>query len=220
MLQRTKIGVILRVAGHLRMSACHLSADDKTFKIYTKTGDKGKSSLFTGERRRKSDEIFEALGTIDELSSHIGLAKVHAINDAQIDKQLMRIQCILQDVGSVVATPSSSARETHQDRVAFDKNHIDELEQWTDEYTKDLPPLKNFILPGGSLGSASLHVARTVCRRAERRLVHLKDKNEVDGEALKYLNRLSDYLFTLARHVAQADKVKEDIYIRPGPITK
>ena len=142
MLQRTKIGVILRVAGHLRMSACHLSADDKTFKIYTKTGDKGKSSLFTGERRRKSDEIFEALGTIDELSSHIGLAKVHAINDAQIDKQLMRIQCILQDVGSVVATPSSSARETHQDRVAFDRNHIDELEQWTDEYTKDLPPLK------------------------------------------------------------------------------
>ena len=186
-------------------------------KIYTKTGDSGNSSLYTGERRAKSDEIFEALGTIDELSSHVGLAMAHANPQFLYIEQLQRIQCILQDVGSLVATPNSSARKTHKDRVVFNNRHTVELEEWIDEYTNELPPLENFILPGGSLTSSTLHVARSVCRRAERKVLPLVQEDEVDGEALKYLNRLSDFLFTLARYAARLDKVEETIYIRPDP---
>lgn len=189
-------------------------------KIYTKTGDNGRSSLFTGERRPKSDEIFEALGSVDELSSNIGLAMATANNHHSYLEQLERIQCILQDVGALVATPSSSARKSHLDRVAFNSRHTVELEEWIDEYTKELPPLENFILPGGSLTSASLHVARTVCRRAERRVAPLVEKDEIDREALKYLNRLSDFLFTLARYTAKIDKKEETIYIRPDTRSK
>jgi len=183
-------------------------------KIYTKTGDGGKSSLFTGERRPKSDELFEVLGTIDELSSNIGLAMAHADPKLAYNEQLQRIQCILQDIGSLVATPHSSARKSHKDRVVFSSRHTNELEEWIDEYTKELPALENFILPGGSVTSSTLHVARAVCRRAERKLVNVE---EVDAEALKYLNRLSDFLFTLARYAAKLDGVEETIYIRPDP---
>ena len=157
--------------------------------IYTKTGDKGNSSLFTGERRTKTDDVFEALGTIDELSSHIGLALALGSKDPTLSylEELQRIQCILQDIGSVVATPNSSARKSHQDKVTFSNRHTSELEQWIDEYSKVLPPLQNFILPGGSVTSATLHVARTICRRAERRVIPLVQAEEIDNEALIYL---------------------------------
>lgn len=190
-------------------------------KIYTKTGDGGKSSLFTGERRIKSDRIFEVLGTIDELSSHLGLVIASAGNSdyAYLD-QLQRIQCILQDIGSLVATPNSSARAAHKERVVFNDRHANELEEWIDEYTNVLPPLESFILPGGSLASSNLHVARSVCRRAERRLQPLVEDKEVDIEAMKYINRLSDFLFTLARFAAKIDQKEEMIYIRPDPKMK
>ena len=157
--------------------------------IYTKTGDKGNSSLFTGERRTKTDDVFEALGTIDELSSHIGLALALGSKDPTLSylEELQRIQCILQDIGSVVATPNSSARKSHQDKVTFSNRHTSELENWIDEYSKVLPPLQNFILPGGSVTSATLHVARTICRRAERRVIPLVQAGEIDNEALIYL---------------------------------
>lgn len=111
----------------------------------------------------------------------------------------------------------SSARESHLEKVEFNNRHTTELEEWIDDYTKELPPLQNFILPGGSVTSASLHVARSVCRRAERKVLPLVDQSEVDAEVLKYLNRLSDFLFTLARFAAKLDKVEETIYIRPDP---
>ena len=180
-------------------------------------GDKGSSALFTGERRSKSDDVFEALGTIDELSSHIGLAMATANQSKPYLEELQRIQCILQDIGSVVATPNSSARQTHRDKVTFSNRHTNELEEWIDEYSKVLPPLANFILPGGSETSSNLHIARTVCRRAERRVTPLVKEDEIDPEALKYLNRLSDYLFVLARFAAKQDKREETIYIRPDP---
>lgn len=186
-------------------------------KIYTKTGDKGSSALFTGERRSKSDDVFEALGTIDELSSHIGLAMASANPSKPYLEELQRIQCILQDIGSVVATPNSSARASHREKVTFSSRHTNELEEWIDQYSKQLPPLTNFILPGGSMTSANLHVARTVCRRAERRVTPLVEKEEIDSEAFRYLNRLSDYLFVLARYAAKLDKREETIYIRPDP---
>ena len=190
-------------------------------KIYTKTGDNGNSSLFTGERRPKNDEAFEALGTIDELSSQIGLAMATANPNLPYLEELQRIQCILQDIGSVVATPNSSARKAHLEKLPnFSQRHTIELQEWIDEYTKVLPILQNFILPGGSTTSATLHVARAICRRAERRVWPLVNEEEIDIEACRYLNRLSDYLFMLARYAAKTDNKEETIYIRPDPRVK
>nr|ACO10719.1 CobIyrinic acid a,c-diamide adenosyltransferase, mitochondrial precursor [Caligus rogercresseyi] len=186
-------------------------------RIYTRTGDGGNSSLYTGERRPKSDGIFDALGTTDELSSHIGLAYSYAAENRHpyLD-HLERIQCLLQDIGSNIATPRSSAREVHLRKVEFNPRHTQELEEWIDEYSKSLLPLKNFILPGGGKTSASLHVARSVCRRAERTVAPLVAGEQVDPEALKYLNRLSDFLFTISRFAARLDKMEETIYTQPG----
>ncbi|ODN03169.1 Cob(I)yrinic acid a,c-diamide adenosyltransferase, mitochondrial [Orchesella cincta] len=187
-------------------------------KIYTKTGDKGTTALFTGERRPKNDPIFEALGATDELSSHIALAREFAQdNGHSYDEKLRRIQCILQDVASMIATPKSSARESHLKRVGISNRHVQELEEWIDEYTAELPPLENFILPGGGKASSSLHIARTVCRRAERAITPLVRENDVDPQALIYVNRLSDFLFTVARYAAKLDNREETIYIREDP---
>lgn len=183
-------------------------------KIYTKTGDKGTSALFTGERRNKDDQIFEALGSVDELSSSIGLAmefckekKLCFVNE------LEKIQCVLQDVGSTVATPLGHARDAHIKRTQFSVGHVSDLEQWIDAYTEKLPPLKNFIIPSGGKCSSSLHLCRAICRRAERRLASIRD--EIDGEPLRYLNRLSDYFFTIARFSVQEEGNSEIVYRRP-----
>jgi len=194
------------------------SSADSAPRIYTRTGDRGTSSLFTGERRAKSDEAFHALGAVDELSSHVGLAMESAreSDHAYVDN-LCRVQCLLQDIGSALATPASSARDAHVARLGggFNKRHTLELEEWIDEYSSQLAPLQNFILPGGGLTSAHLHVARAVCRRAERHAAPLAAAGEVDQEVLRYLNRLSDLLFTLARTAAKLDGKEETIYLRP-----
>lgn len=192
-------------------------------KIYTRTGDKGVTSLFSGERLPKNGEIFNALGTTDELSSNIGLAKEFAAEKRHdyVD-QLERIQCILQDISSLIATPRKQqqsddpSREARiRERLSFNPRHITELEDWIDQYSVMLPDLTNFILPGGGRVSASLHVARTVCRRAERSIVPLTTGGFVDEQVLVYINRLSDYLFTIARYASVLDGNKETIYIRP-----
>eukprot|EP00088_Acartia_fossae_P025862 TRINITY_DN26633_c0_g1_i4.p1 TRINITY_DN26633_c0_g1~~TRINITY_DN26633_c0_g1_i4.p1 ORF type:complete len:249 (-),score=29.45 TRINITY_DN26633_c0_g1_i4:132-878(-) len=188
----------------------------KKLKIYTKTGDKGTSSLFTGERRSKNDQVFEALGATDELSSNIGLAIGYAEEkNHPYVSQLQRIQCILQDIGSCVATPYSSARESHLQKVGFSGRHTEELEEWIDQYTDELPQLTNFILPGGGIISSQIHVCRAVCRRAERRISPLVAESECDPETLKYVNRLSDFLFTIARFAAKLEGRGETIYTRP-----
>ncbi|XP_019718298.1 corrinoid adenosyltransferase MMAB isoform X3 [Hippocampus comes] len=146
--------------------------ENRVPKIYTKTGDKGFSSTFTGERRPKEDRIFEALGNTDELSSAIGLAREFCHEKGHtFTYQLDKIQCVLQDVGANIATPQSSARESHLTRTIFSGTPITDLEGWIDTFTEELPPLTNFILPSGGKSSAALHIARTVCRRAERRSV-------------------------------------------------
>jgi len=187
-------------------------------RIYTKTGDKGSSQLFTGERRAKNDQVFDALGNTDELSSHIGL--VIALAEKSKNKhpyieQLQRVQCILQDIGSCVATPLSSARDSHLVKVGFSSRHTSELEEWIDEYSDTLPPLLNFILPGGGETASQIHVSRAVCRRAERSITPLVLNEECDAEAQKYINRLSDFLFTIARLAARIDGKEETIYTRP-----
>ncbi len=127
--------------------------------------------------------------------------------------QLERVQCLLQDIGAALATPYSSAREVHVKKTNFNPRHTKELEEWIDEFSEHLPPLQNFILPGGGLASASLHVCRAVCRRAERAVCPLVKDEEVDPEVLRYVNRLSDLLFTLARVAAKVDKKEETIYM-------
>ncbi|NWS77366.1 MMAB protein, partial [Crotophaga sulcirostris] len=188
-------------------------------RIYTKTGDAGSfSSTFTGERRPKGDRIFEALGATDELSSAIGLAGEFSSEKGHtFVEQLHKVQCMLQDVGSNIATPLSSAREAHLKRTSFSEKPVLELEQWIDSYSEQLPPLRAFILPSGGKSSAALHFSRAVCRRAERCVVPLVQAGEADANVAKYLNRLSDYLFVLARYAAMKEGKEEKIYIKPEP---
>lgn len=189
--------------------------------IYTKGGDKGTSALFNGERRPKYDPVFEGLGNIDELSCNIGMAREYLLeswqkeNFVEMNTQLENIQCALQDIGSNVATPKSSSSLKHIEKTSFDENLILELENLIDDYTKHLPELKNFILPSGGKGSCSLHISRSICRRAERSLSSLVIEKDVDDNAYKYLNRLSDFLFTAARYVATMEGQPEVIYRKP-----
>ncbi|KAG0224151.1 hypothetical protein BGW42_005302 [Actinomortierella wolfii] len=195
-------------------------------KIYTKTGDKGTSALFTGERRPKDDEVFEALGTNDELASAIGLAREFCIDQGSPDlndmiQQLEQIQCLLQDIGSNIATPRDSAAATaaRLARTEFDADsqHVQDLEQWIDRMDQELPPLTSFILPSGGKAAASLHIARTTCRRTERRVAPMAQEHRVDQSVAVYLNRLSDYLFTCARYAAMKGGFKEVTYKKPRP---
>jgi len=217
--------VYRRVASTTFRTGCvRLSSDEKVVKlklarfpkIYTKTGDKGTSALFTGERRPKNDMIFEALGNTDELSSHIGMAIALAEqNKHPYAGQLQRVQCILQDIGSCIATPLGSARDSHLEKVGFSSRHTTELEEWIDEYSELLPPLQNFILPGGGEAASQIHICRSVCRRAERSVTPLCTAGDCDSETQKYINRLSDFLFTIGRLAARIDRKEETIYTRP-----
>ncbi|KAJ1900102.1 hypothetical protein LPJ66_001696 [Kickxella alabastrina] len=196
-----------------------------TVKVYTRTGDKGTSALFTGERRGKDDAVFEALGTTDELSSTIGLAIAHmeGTNASTLIPQLEIIQCLLQDVGSNVATPLNGTRKSEAkiNRTRFDPDgyHCTRMEGWIDELSVGLPMHRSFILPSGGLAASTLHIARTVCRRAERTLVPLQE--DIDKETMMFVNRLSDYLFTAARWVAMQQGIAEKIYVHhKGRVTE
>ncbi|KAJ6656596.1 hypothetical protein lerEdw1_003483, partial [Lerista edwardsae] len=191
----------------------------QTPKIYTKTGDKGFSSTFTGERRAKDDQIFDALGTLDELSSAIGLSAEFAGESRHsFVEELHKVQCVLQDAGSNVATPVSSARESHLKRTAFSEKPALELEAWIDRYADQLPPLTAFILPaksplgGGSAQSPPPPFALLLCS-----VVPLVKSGEADANVAKFLNRLSDYLFVLARYAAMKEGKREQIYRRTEP---
>ncbi|ORY93924.1 Adenosylcobalamin biosynthesis, ATP:cob(I)alamin adenosyltransferase-like protein, partial [Syncephalastrum racemosum] len=177
----------------------------------------GTSSLYNGERRDKDDIIFEALGTTDELTSNIGMALTFCEEDAVLEplsQQLEWIQCCLQDVGSNVATPREHSNETRLARTEFDADgsRVAQLEKWIDEMDETLPRLTQFILPSGGRASASLHVARSVCRRAERQVQPLVRDHLCDASSGIFLNRLSDYLFTAARLAALKQGKQEKVY--------
>jgi cob(I)alamin adenosyltransferase len=175
-------------------------------RIYTKQGDGGKTSLFDGTRVEKCDLRLETYGTLDELNSHLGLALAYCQN-AALTEMLKKIQHELFDAGSDLATPLDSPNGTKIRRIEAADYH--RLEKWIDEITEKLPPLKNFVLPGGTQLSAQLHVCRTVCRRAERNLVALQQRTDVGPFILIYLNRLSDFLFTCARWANVLSEVNE-----------
>lgn len=189
------------------------TATTNRYKVYTKTGDKGTSSLYTGERRQKDDVVFQALGDVDELNSAVGIAREHCRElDSQLTTQLEEVQSRLLDVGSAVATPAESSSKYKKERVRFDDAAITNLECWIDAMDEELPQLTNFILPSGGHASAALHMARSICRRAERAVVPLGQAKSVEDSVTIYLNRLSDYLFTAARLAALRDGKPEVVY--------
>ncbi|KAL9653987.1 hypothetical protein ABK040_014196 [Willaertia magna] len=200
-------------------------------KIYTKTGDKGSSSLYNSERRPKDDLVFGALGDVDELNAHLGLAREFAeqlkekvkedeLNNSLITSLLDRfvfIQSRLLDAGSCIATPAqNTSSEDKLQRVKFNEEHILSLENWIDEMEEQLPPLKHFILPSGGLSASQLHICRTVCRRAERSVVHLVHEGKQEGleNVQKFLNRLSDYLFVASRLTSKIEGKTEVIWTK------
>ncbi|ATC36110.1 cob(I)yrinic acid a,c-diamide adenosyltransferase [Elizabethkingia anophelis] len=185
-----------------------------TFKIYTKTGDKGETALYGGTRVSKASARVEAYGTIDELNAFIGVAKSH-IDDSDCLKQLAEIQYDLFTLGSEAATPIDKvylANGKSRLPVTIKEEDISKLEVWMDKMDESLEPLQFFILPGGGKAATFLHAARTICRRAERGMVFLNETEEVRLELIKYLNRLSDYLFVMARYVSMLDNEQEEYW--------
>ena len=183
-------------------------------KIYTKTGDKGETSLYGGTRVSKAAARVESYGTLDELNAFIGLAKAE-ISDEKVLSQLQKIQFDLFTVGSEAATPTDKmllANGKNRLDLMISEKEITELELWMDDFDAELEPLQFFILPSGGKAAASVHVCRTVCRRAERAMVHLNETEEVRPELIKYLNRLSDYLFILARYISKISGEKEEYW--------
>ena len=178
-------------------------------KIYTKTGDKGFTSLIGGTRVPKHHLRIESYGTVDELNSYIGLIRDHDI--AEHDKQVLKeIQDRLFTIGSSLASDPEKSRMVIPDLHDAD---IELLEREMDAMNEVLPELRHFILPGGSNVISFCHIARCVCRRAERLSVHLAEESKVDERVNIYLNRLSDYLFTLARKIANDNKIPENQWI-------
>ena len=184
-------------------------------KIYTRTGDDGTTALGTGERRKKYDLRIAAYGTLDETNSVLGVARLHIAADAALDAALSRIQNDLFDVGADLTTPGKG-RGPGGARLTVTAAQVEWLEAEVDRLNDELESLRSFILPGGSAAAAYLHLARTVCRRAERLIAELNDKPEesVTPEVLKYVNRLSDFLFVAARHAN--DKGTRDVLWKPG----
>jgi len=195
--------------------------------IYTRTGDKGKTSLFSGLRVLKSDLRVETYGTIDELNSAIGVVLSETSNKRQeIRSELIKIQNDLLDIGSALANPengkcpATAGSRKRREKMENGKlsKRVRDFERFIDQMTAKMPALKNFILPGGGKAGAMLHLARAICRRAERRIVELNNpsagsgRGKIDNNIIIYVNRLSDLLFTMARFANFKEKKKEVIW--------
>jgi cob(I)alamin adenosyltransferase len=179
-------------------------------RIYTRGGDKGETSLGDGSRVKKHDPRVAAYGDVDEANSVIGLARLHAKGEA--DAMLARIQNDLFDLGADLCTPDAPNPKYPPLRIA--KEQVKRLEREIDAMNVKLKPLDSFILPGGSAASAYLHLARTVTRRAERRMIELAEHEAINPVAVEYINRLSDHLFVLSRHLND-DGAKDVLWV-PG----
>ncbi len=187
-------------------------------RVYTRTGDAGKTRLAGGQEVWKDSLRVETYGTVDELNSVIGLARVFNRSESQAGEAVARLEQVLRwiqnklfDLGGILATAPG---ETFKNMPTVTANHVQRLENMIDEWQKDLEPLKEFILPGGGKVSGFLHQARTVCRRAERLCVTLAREEDVDEHLVKFLNRLSDALFVLARWVAKTQSEPEFLWER------
>lgn len=165
--------------------------------IYTKRGDRGKTDLFSGERVQKTNERIEAYGAVDELNSSLGVARSFLEEECEdVSEIILQLQSHLHMICANLANTSSD-----EDRPEITEEHLESMEDQIDELEESLPPLTNFILAGGVPGGSHLHEARTICRRAERRAVQAAENHVISGGVIKYLNRLSDLLFVMARTV-------------------
>ena len=178
-------------------------------RIYTKSGDKGTTALGTGKRVAKHDSRVEAYGTVDETNAAIGIARLHTKGDA--DEMLARIQNDLFDLGADLCAPGGDAPK---ERLRIIEAQVERLEHEIDRMNAELAPLNSFVLPGGSAASPYLHLARTIARRAERDITRLAESEPVNPAAIRYINRLSDHLFVLARFLN--DKGAKDVLWKPG----
>ena len=181
-------------------------------KIYTKTGDGGKTGLLGGEKVSKSDDKISAYGDVDELNSFLGLLKDQKEVPAEINQQFEFIQHTLFVIGSHLATEKGFSGFSLPE---ISPTAAQQLETWIDIYTEELPELKNFILPGGDQVVSLCHVCRTICRRAERHIVKLSTEEETQSEIIIFMNRLSDYFFVMSRKMAHLLNVRETPWI-PG----
>lgn len=175
-------------------------------KVYTKTGDKGKTSLIGGKRVFKNSPRLEAYGSVDELNSHLGMIRSYPIGKEE-DEYLIEIQKRLFDLGGNLATDPEAKNLKVMLNVSV--NDIELMEKEIDRMDAFLPPMDSFIIPGGSPSVSASHIARTVCRRVERRILDLAELDEVSPIVIKYINRLSDYLFVLSRKLAFDVKLEE-----------
>lgn len=196
--------------GLFQISMEGLEAMVKLTKIYTKGGDQGETSLGDGRRVPKDDLRVETYGSVDETNAIIGLARLHCSGAA--DEMLARIQNDLFDLGADLCTPEDAKRADGALRITAQQ--VDRLETEIDQLNEDLSPLNSFVLPGGSEASAYLHLARTVCRRAERLCVDLARRDPISALCVQYLNRLSDHAFVLARHLNE--RGAKDVLWKPG----
>jgi cob(I)alamin adenosyltransferase len=178
-------------------------------RVYTRRGDSGQTSLAGGQRLPKDDLRIEAYGTVDELNSFIGLARESARELPELDRILRRVQHELFNLGSILAT---IPQDVHPKQARITPAESEQLEREIDSMNEGLPPLRSFVLPGGSRVNAELHICRTICRRAERICVSLAATTEVDEEILKYLNRLSDALFVWSRWASHRLGVPETLW--------
>jgi cob(I)alamin adenosyltransferase len=186
-------------------------------RIYTRTGDDGSTALGTGERRKKHDLRVAAYGTVDEVNACLGIARLHTAEEPAVDAMLARIQNDLFDLGADLCTPpGATGKGPEGARLAVTDAQVTRLEQEIDALNAELSPLRSFVLPGGMPAAAYLHLARTVCRRGERLMVELTERpgEEVSAAALKYINRLSDFLFVASRFLNR--KGANDILWVPG----
>jgi cob(I)alamin adenosyltransferase len=171
-------------------------------RIYTRTGDDGTTALGTGERRKKYDLRIASYGTVDELNAAVGLVRLATASDPELDAMLGRIQNDLFDLGADLCTPETAqGRGPGGERLTVTEAQVTRLEAEIDRLNAELAPLRSFVLPGGTAAAAYLHLARTVCRRAERMMVELADTpgETVSASAIRYVNRLSDFLFVASR---------------------
>ncbi len=183
-------------------------------KIYTKTGDDGTTALGSGERRRKSDLRIEAYGTVDETNSVVGLIRLQTGQSApEVDQTLGRIQNDLFDLGADLAAPETG-EDLGYEPLRITDAQVTAIEQAIDVLNAELKPLRSFVLPGGSPAAAYLHLARTVSRRAERLMVELAAREQINPAAVRYMNRLSDYFFVASRYLNE--KGEQDVLWVPG----
>jgi cob(I)alamin adenosyltransferase len=187
--------------------------------IYTKTGDKGETGLYGGKRTSKNSPRIEAIGTVDEFNGTLGVALAELPKNRSLSPVRHELEIIphdLFDIGALLATPHDTrvtkGQAVHRELPKYLRTRTGEMEKVIDSLTEQMPPLMAFILPSGAKAGALLHHARTVCRRAERRIVALAQKEQVSNEVVVYINRLSDLLFTMARFVNMKEKQPEVLW--------